>query len=244
MHDANPLILKLTQSGVLTEEDHEPLAKLTAASRFVEADTVLVEQGGRVSGTPLVMSGFAYRYKLLSDGQRQILGLLLPGDFCDIQGAILGRSDHFTATMTDGAIVWLSPETIDDLTLARSRIARAFWWATLVDECILRSWLTNMGQRPADRWLAHFLCEFLLRLQIVGCAGRDGCEMPFSQEKLGDILGITSVHVSRTFRELRERNLVILNGRRLTVPDVGRLRAFCDFDPGYMHLNGSDDASM
>lgn len=244
MSDANPLILKLTQSGLLTEEDHRPLSELCVASRAVEADTVLVEQDQRLTGVYLVLSGFAYRYKLLPGGQRQILGILLPGDFCDIQGAILKRSDHFTATLTDGAVVWFPGETVDELTLAPTRIARALWWAALVDECILRSWLANMGQRSADKWFAHFCCEMLLRLQVIGQAGPDSCEMPFSQEKLGDILGVTSVHVNRVLKELRDRNLLQLKSRRLTVPDVARLHAFCDFDPGYMHLNaGTDDAT-
>ena len=241
MPDANPLILKLRQSGLLIEEDYGPLADLCVAPRAVAADTVLVEQGQRLTGVHLILSGMSYRYRLMPGGQRQILSILLPGDFCDIQGAILKRSDHFTATLTDSTVAWLSHETVDELTLAPTRIARALWWAALVDECILRAWLTNMGQRSADKWFAHFCCEMLLRQQAIGQAERDSCEMPFSQEKLGDILGITNVHVNRVLKDLREHNLLQFKSRRLTIPDVARLRAFCDFDPSYMHLNAGDD---
>ena len=239
MIETNPLILKLRQSGQILEEDYEPLARLCTSARAVEANTVLVKQGERLKGVYLVLDGFAYRYKLLPRGQRQILGILLPGDFCDIQGAILGHSDHFTATLTDSAVVWVPREQVDELTLAPTRIARALWWAALVDECILRSWLANMGQQPADKWFVHFCCEMLLRLQVVGYAESHSCEMPFTQEKLADILGITNVHVNRVLKELREMNLLQFKDRRLTVPDVAKLRSHCDFDPSYLHLNGS-----
>ncbi len=51
-------------------------------------------------------------------------------------------------------IVEIPRETIDDLGQNHHRIMRALWWATLVDEGTLRSWLVSMGQRPADQqWL-------------------------------------------------------------------------------------------
>ena len=236
MFDTNPLILKLKRSGVLIEEDFRRLADLCRNSRTVSANSVLLNQGQKPSGLHLVLEGFVYRYKLLEGGERQIIGLLLPGDLCDLQAEILRSADHFIATLTDCAIVELSQAIVDDLTLAPSRIARALWWSTLVDESILREWLANMGQRPADKWLAHFFCELLLRLQVVGRAESNSCEVPFTQEKLADILGISSVHVNRVLKDLRERNLLHLKSRQVSVPDVEKLHAFSGFDPDYLHL--------
>lgn len=234
MVEANPLILKLAHSGALTREDHRPLAELCKGARVVEAGTVLVRQGDRIDGVHLVLDGFAYRYKVLANGRRQIIGILLPGDFNDLQGSILGASDHSTATLTNCCVVWLPQETVDALTLVNNRIARALWWATLVDQRILRSWLTNMGQLSADVCLAHFCCEHLARLQMVGRAGPDTCDMPLYQEQLGDILGISDVHANRMVRELRARNLLEIRSRVLTVPDVLKLQTFCKFDPSYL----------
>ena len=129
-----------------------------------------------------------------------------------------------------------SLHSVDDLTLARTRIAQALGWSTHVEESILREWLANMGQRPADKWLAHFFCELLLRLQIVGRAEANSCAVPLTQGQIGDLLGISNVHVNRVLKELRGRNLLQLKSKRLLVPDPGRLRAFCDFDPAYLHL--------
>ena len=123
-----------------------------------------------------------------------------------------------------------------ELTHHHPRITHALWWATLVDEATLREWLVNVGQRPALTRVAHFFCELLLRLRAVGLAEDDGCDMPLTQEDLADVFGLTPVHVNRTLQELREAGLIVLRNRRLEIPDAERLKAFCGFNPNYLHL--------
>ncbi len=48
--------------------------------------------------------------------------------------------------------------------------------------------------------------------------------------------GLTDVHVNCTLQALRDENLIVLRSRRLDVPDIERLRAFCGFNPDYLHL--------
>jgi len=195
-----------------------------------------VRAGDRAAGVHLVLEGYAFRYKLINDGQRQILGLLLPGDFCDLQSIVLGPSDHYIAALTACTVADIPQDRVDALVFRDSRLSRALWWATLVDESILREWLASMGQRSADKRIAHLFCELLLRQQLVGAAGERDCPLPLTQPMLADILGITTIHVSRILRDLRLAGLIQLKDRQLHVPDVKRLQAFCDFDPTYLHL--------
>ena len=232
----NPLILKLDRSGLLTDADRATLSALCAPMRHVAADQDIVREGESGENVHLVLDGIACRYKILPEGRRQIIGLLLPGDFCDLQSAVLGEMDHSIATLTPCALVDIPQHVVDALTLDHSRIARALWWATLVDESVLREWLVNMGQRPADRRTAHLLCELLLRLQAVGRAEGDACDLPLTQTELGDILGLTNVHINRVLQDLRGRGLVALRERRLEIPDLAALQAFCGFDPAYLRL--------
>jgi len=182
------------------------------------------------------MEGFAYRYKIVEDGRRQIMAFLIPGDFCDLHVAILGRMDHNIGTAGGCSVVEIPRATIDELTANHPRITRALWWATLADEGTLREWLVNMGQREADKQMAHLFCELLVRLQVVGCASRDSFAFPISQADLADTLGITTVHVNRVLRELRGRGLIQWKSRRIFIPDVERLKDFSEFNPNYLHL--------
>uniref|UniRef100_UPI0030137D3F helix-turn-helix domain-containing protein n=1 Tax=Methylobacterium nigriterrae TaxID=3127512 RepID=UPI0030137D3F len=55
-------------------------------------------------------------------------------------------------------------------------------------------------------------CELLLRLQLVGCADGNSFDLPLTQGELGDVLGLTNVHVNRVLQDLRKRNLIVLRG--------------------------------
>lgn len=231
----SPLISKLSHGSDLTAVDHQRLAKL-ARTRLVGAHQKLIERGDRPQDVHLVLSGFACRYKVLRNGKRQIVALLAPGDFCDLHVAVLGAMDHSIATLSPCLVADLPRDTILDLTEHHPRIARALCWTTLVDEAILREWLVNMGQREADQQIAHLFCELLVRLQVAGVADANGYPFPLTQEDLAETLGLTSVHVNRTLRAMREAGLIVLQKRQLYIPDVERLKAFCDFDPDYLHL--------
>ncbi|MGU3663165.1 Crp/Fnr family transcriptional regulator [Methylobacterium sp. A49B] len=235
----NPLIRKLEAAEVLTGRDRAVLTELCSRTRHVGAGQDIIQAGEPPSDVHLVLSGFAYRYKILPDGNRQIVAVLVPGDFCDLHVAILGQMDHSIAAASSCTIVNIPAATVRDLTNSEPRITRALWWATLVDEAILREWLAGMGQREAPQRMAHLFCELLLRLQLVGFADDDGYDLPLTQTDLADLLGMTSVHVNRTLRHLRELDLVVLKRKRLTIPNVPQLKAYSSFDPAYLHLRST-----
>lgn len=231
----NPLIRKLTSAGGLTEDDRQALDALCGTSRQVETKQDIISQGDPPSDVHLVLDGFACRYKVLPDGGRQIVAVMVPGDFCDLHVAILGEMDHGITTLSPCTIVDIPVATVQDLTENHRRIARTLWWATLVDEAILREWLVNLGQREAAERLSHFFCEMLMRLQLVGYVDENSYNLPLRQHDLADLLGLTSVHVNRTIQYLRAEGLITLKQYRLTIPDLTRLKAFCNFDPTYLH---------
>lgn len=233
---SNPLVLKLRHGAHLTDEDCAKLQQASARTRQVGKRQDLIQEGDRPEFVQLVLDGFACRYKLLRDGSRQIMALLVPGDFCDLHVAILGEMDHGIATLSPCTIAEISRDTVRDLTLNHPRLAHAFLWATLVDEAVLREWLVNMNQRDADHRMAHLFCELLVRLQMVGLADETSFGLPMTQNELGDLLGLSNVHVNRTLQTLREAGLIEWKSQRLTIPDVARLNAYAEFKPNYLHL--------
>lgn len=232
----NPFVMKLEHAVDLTDEDRVRLEKASSQTRHVGAREDLIQENEAPANVHVVLSGFACRYKILPEGKRQIMALLVPGDACDLQVQILRRMDHSISTLTPCVIANIPPDEIRSLA-SQPRLTQALWWATLVDEAILREWLVNMGQRQADEQLAHILCELLVRLQTVGLARENSFDLPFTQEELGDVLGITTVHVNRVLQGLREEGLIVLKGKVLTIPDVERLKQFAGFTPNYLHLH-------
>ncbi|MGU3668432.1 Crp/Fnr family transcriptional regulator [Methylobacterium sp. A49B] len=233
---ANPLIRKLRVAGSLTDEDRTVLEGLCVSPRHLEARQHIISQGDPPSDVHLVLDGLACRYKVTPDGSRQIVAVMVPGDFCDLHIAILGEMDHGIATLSPCTIVDIPVATIADLTENHPRIRQTLWWATLVDEATLREWLVNLGQREAAQRMSRFFCELLIRLQLVGWTEENSYAWPLRKYDLADLLGLTSVHVNRTLQYLRGQGLIVMRRQRLIIPDVDRLKAFCSFDPTYLHL--------
>lgn len=233
---SNPLIMKLEYGARLTDMDRAVLYDLTRITRRVARHRDISPEGERPENVHLVVEGFACRYKTLTDGRRQIMALLVPGDFCDLHVAILGEMDHSIGTSWGCTIVDIPRSVVEHLTAHHPRITRALWWATLVDEGTLRAWLVNMGQHEADQRMAHLVCELLVRLRVVGLVSEDSFALPMTQDDLADVLGITGVHVNRVLQDLRGQGLLEWRSKRLRIPDVARLMAFAEFDPKYLHL--------
>lgn len=231
----SPLIRKLGHGADYTKIDHEQIA-LLANVRSVEARKQLIGRGERPENIHLILDGFACRFNKMSNGKRQISALLVPGDFCDLHAGILSKMDHSIATLTPCLVADLPRVTVLDLIEKHPRIGHALSWATLVDEAILRKWLVNMALYEVPQQLAHLLCELLIRLGVAGRGDADGYRLPLTQEDLADVLGVTPVHVNRTLQALRAAGLIVLRKRRLVIPNVKQLKAFCGFDPDYLHL--------
>ncbi len=232
----NPLIRKLECFATLPEADKMLLERATANPRDVKAHRDLIREGDTPHDVFLVVEGFACRYKMLSDGRRQIMAYLLPGDLDDRDISILDEMDHSIGTLSACKVVQIPRETVKYWQEHHPALARALRWAALVDEAISREWLANIGRRPADRRIAHLLCELLLRLQAVGLATENSYDLPLTQDELADTTGLSVVHVNRVLQGLRGEKLIGSQSRRLDILDVEGLKAYAEFNPNYLHL--------
>src|SRR5581483_6771852 len=108
---------------------------------------------------------------------------------------------------------------------------------TLVDSSVFREWVVNVGQRDAKARIAHILCEFARRLEIAGLGSTEGYELPMTQEQLADATGLTSVHVNRMLKNLKEEGLITRDKRHIGIPDWKKLRRVAGFNELYLHLD-------
>lgn len=233
----NLLARKLEAFVSLSDDDKTALDRIWHGNRqSIAAQGDIVREGDPPRVIRVILKGWACRYKLLEDGRRQIIGFFLPGDLCDLNIFVLKRMDHSIRALTPVQYVTLSPHEFEKLTFGNPRIQQALWWETLVNAAIQREWIVNLGQRSALERLAHLLCELHIRLQVVGMVSDETCEFPITQLELADALGLTAVHISRTLKELRTRDLIRLRGHQLEILDFHELCRLAMFDANYLHL--------
>lgn len=230
------LIRKLETITDLPQSEHDMLLDLPVAMKRFDAHQDIVREGERTRQCCLVIEGLACRYKTVGNGERQILSLHIPGDIPDLHSLHIELMDHSLGTLTPALVGFIPHDAVRRITRASYRVSEAFWREALIDAAIFREWMVGIGRRSAPSRLAHFLCEFVTKMEAVGLSDGVTCELPMTQTEIGDALGLSTVHTNKKLQELRRAGLVEMRGRRLKVLDWNGLCKLGEFDPTYLHL--------
>lgn len=229
-------LLKLRTRDLVPEEEERVLRESIAEIREIPAGKPIARARVTLSHSTLLLDGLACRYKDLTDGQRQIMELHVGGDFVDLHGFLLKELDHTVGSITAVRIALVPHEKLRAITEEHPHLARLLWFSTLLDAAIHRERILSVGRRSALARIAHLFCELFVRLQVVGLAGADRYRLPLTQGDLADVSGLTSVHVNRMLKRLRDDGLMTFRGGEVIIHDWERLRREAEFDPTYLHL--------
>lgn len=233
------LMTRLRTTSALDEQDVGSIRSLPAVIRHYAPGQAIVRDGDRPAVCCLISQGFCVRSKTTSNGRRQILSIHIPGEIPDLQSLHLHVLDHDLTTLTECTLGFISHVSLREITRQRPNVAEVFWRDTLIDAAMFRDWIVNVGQRAAPSRLAHIVVELRERLRVIGMVQGARFEMPLTQEQLGEAMGITSVHVSRIVKQLREDNVLELHRGSVTVIDEQKLLELADFDGLYLHQRPS-----
>lgn len=235
-----PLTRRLLSITTLTPAEIAVVESLPSIVRKLGRQSDIVRIHDKATHSCLVIEGWAFRYRLLRDGRRQIFSLHVPGEIPDLHSLHIDVMDHSLAALTPCTVAFIPHEALQALTVENPHIGAGLWRDSLIDAAIFREWMASTGRRQAIGRLAHLFCELYVRLRVVGLAKDNRYPFPLTQTDIADATGQTAVHVNRTLRELRERGLVTFDGATLTIHDWPGLVRVGEFDPIYLHLR--DDA--
>ncbi|HET8728036.1 MAG TPA: Crp/Fnr family transcriptional regulator [Alphaproteobacteria bacterium] len=225
-----PLLRKLEAFGPLSGRDAALIDEVGRQRRPVPAQTLLVAEADPAPGAFLIHAGWTVRYRLLADGRRQILEVLLPGDIAVVHLPPHGPADHSILTVTAAAVAPVAPERLMALMREETPLGAALWSSAAWDRALLRERVVSIGRRSAYERTAHLLLELWHRLDMVGFADGNTFGFPLTQLILADALGLSIVHVNRTLRRLQEDGLVRQSARSMTILDAAKLAAVAEFD--------------
>lgn len=235
-HPMTMLIRKLESIAPLSSAERQALQDLPMRIQTLNARQDIVRDGDQPSHCCLIVEGWACRYKLLSEGKRQILSFHIAGDIPDLQSLHIPIMDHGLATLKQATVAFIPKDSLRDLTDRFPSLAALLWRDTLIDAAIFREWMVGMGRRSAFEQVAHLFCELYLKLQAVGLAGDYRCPLPITQADLADALGLTSVHVNRVLKDMRGRAMIALKCNTLVLEAWDELLQVSEFDSTYLHL--------
>jgi len=237
-----PLIMRLEHFLPLPDQDKEWLNGLVLRSEEFRAHSDIIRERETPAGVFVVIDGHACRYKVLSDGSRQILDFMLPGDKTELYALLLKATDHGILALGPTTIAWIDRDRLIMEMVDHPHVALALWWNALQRAAILRERITAIGRRDAYARVAHLLCEVFERLRLVGKTVDHKYPLPVTQAELGDALGISEVYANRMLRRLENAKLIVLDRRTLRILDLEALKGAAAFDARYLHLDGGPEA--
>jgi CRP-like cAMP-binding protein len=225
---------KLGASGMLNHNDIRSLDELMANRVSSQAGSLLVSEREIESEAHLLLSGWAFRFRVFEDGRRQISRLFLPGDFIGLDSRLLGVPEQPIAALTNVQLARFNVHSFVERLQASQGLWLSVLWSDTRDRMIAEERVASIGRRSAYQRLAHMCLELYMRLEIIGEASDGAFKSALTQDHLADLLGLTSIHVNRTLRKLKRDKLIAVQGRTVRLLLRDRLAAIADFDPRYL----------
>ncbi len=241
MADFTVLLRKLNALHALNDDEQSALVDSIKEVRSLRKGQDIAVDGSKPRHSTVILEGIGCRYKMVPDGQRQILAFQFPGDVTDLYSYVLKRMDHGIGCLSACVVATIPHESIAALCARFPNLAYTLWRDSLLDAAILNMALVNNGRRSASERIAHLLCEQVARLVAVGLAEREAPTIfNFTQTDLADATGLSLVHVNKTIKKLKERGLIAMRQGKLQMLDWNGMKELAGFDPAYLHFKNVD----
>jgi len=230
----NRFLTRLCSLSPLGAAEQSLLKHLLRKSLSIEARSIVCRMGEPVEFYPVILSGWAARCHMFANGDRQITGLLLPGDLAYSSRTATSVAVEEIVALSRCRVALVSRRALHDLMEDQPAIADALQAYAAAEYAISNTWLVSLGRRNALERLSHLLCELQHRMHQVEADTRNSFTLPLTQSDFADALGLTPVHVNRKLQALRQDHLIRLRSKTIEILDLPFLKASACFDPGYL----------
>jgi CRP-like cAMP-binding protein len=221
----SPLATRLSRLARLDAATLAALAQAGREQRRSPPRREMIAEGDVIRKPLAVLSGWAFRQRILSDGRRQIVDFLIPGDLIG-----LGTHRHPIESPSIVAVTQVVTCVVPDAD-AGTELAEAYALSAALEKHYLVQHTIRLGRLTAQERLIDWFLEMQGRLTLAGIVSGDAFSVPLTQELLADTLGLTNVHVNRTLQVLRREGLMSAQGGAISLTDRAQLQMMVDHQP-------------
>lgn len=195
-----------------------------------EPGATILSEGSHSPHLYTVLSGWAFRFKSLPDGRRQILNYVLPGDLIGLQGSITGEMEHSVEALTPMVLCVFQRDRLDELFQGYPGLAFDMTWIAAREERMLDEHILSLGRRTAVERAAYLLAFLHNRAEAVGLSSATPLYVPLTQQHVADTLGLSIVHTNKTLRKLSEKGLIRWMDRGCEITDPEGLQDLAEWE--------------
>lgn len=220
---ANCPLQKTEQFRRFTKDEVEFLAGFKIGELNAGPGSTILMERSHSAHLYSVLSGSAFRYKVLEDGRRQIMNFAFPGDLIGLQGSVMGEMEHSVEVLSPILLCVFERSRLHEVYQKFPSLAFDLTWLAAREEQILDENLLNIGRRSALERTAYLIAFLFMRAKATGLVEGQKLMIPITQLHLADTLGLSVVHTNRTLKRLTERRLVRWHERTCEVLNLERL---------------------
>jgi len=204
--------------GQDAEERVEEVTALRQPHRQVAARRVIFHEGDRLKEIYQLYDGWAFRYKVLKDGRRQILSVLLPGDCVNMPVMFADHINYSVKTLTPVSFcVFNASQFFHFISASPLTTKRAGLYCANV-QAQAEELILDLGCRSAYDRVGRLIAGIVSRLRVRGVVGPI-FPLPLTQLHIADATGLTPVHIGRILGEMRHAKLLDVKRGYLTLHD-------------------------
>jgi CRP-like cAMP-binding protein len=195
------------------------------------AGTEIIHPGEDSPELYTVYSGWAFRFKSLPDGRRQILNFLLPGDLLGLQAAMFEAAQHGIEALTDVELCLLPRHKVWHLFGQVPELAFDVTWLGARGEGQVDENLLSVGRRSAAERIAALILALYKRADALALVTDRAFAFPLTQQHIADALGLSLVHTNKTMARLRRMGMYTQVNGSLTLTNphaLGRVAQYFD----------------
>jgi CRP-like cAMP-binding protein len=201
----------------VSPEELETINDMLEEQIALKPGAAIVSAGDDCSELYTLYSGWAFRFKTLPDGRRQILNFLLPGDLLGLQAAMFDAAMHGIEALTDVELCVLPRRKVWDLFREMPGLAFDITWLGSREESIVDENLTSVGRRNAAERVAALIVALYKRAKALGLVTGGSFGFPLTQQHVADSLGLSLVHTNKTLAKLRRMGMFTQNNGTMTL---------------------------
>lgn len=205
--------------------DHADLRKLaqSATVRLFSRSQIVFQEGDPCSGLQVIASGRLRIYKLSESGREQVLHTETEGAVGE--APLLDGDGYPASAQATEELVLLFLPTATVLDWCRKRPELAIAVATVLARRVRR--FASLAESLALHQLHQRLAAYLVDQVEESDAHRGPVEIRLAEthQEIGARIGTVRELVSRLLGDFRHQGLIRIKGRRVTIPDLERLRS-------------------
>ncbi|WP_414693812.1 Crp/Fnr family transcriptional regulator [Polaromonas sp.] len=228
-HCADCRLRRLEAFKPVTEQELAFIQGFRSGAAFAPAGSSIISEQNPNGKLFTLYSGWAFRYKTLSDGRRQILNFLLPGDFIGLQQEFADGATHGVEAVTDATLCVFPQDGLWDLFRQFPSLGYDVTWLSAREEGMVDENILSTGRRNAAERVAMLLIHLYRRVERLGLATDGSIEFPINQQHIADALGLSLVHTNKTIKRLYSLGLHELKDGRLHLINPKALHRIADY---------------